>query len=44
MLAPLPPNLEKLTNKQLKALLDERGIKADGKKSVLIDALVEAEG
>jgi len=44
VLAPLPPNLEKLTNKQLKALLDERGIKADGKKSILIDALLEAEG
>ena len=44
VLAPLPPNLHKLTNKELKVLLKERGIEVDGKKSVLVDALLEAEG
>ena len=44
VLAPLPPDLKKLTNKELKVLLKERGIEVDGKKSILIDALLEAEG
>ena len=41
-LAPLPPKLDKLTIKQLKPLLEERGLSTEGKKAELIERLVEA--
>jgi len=41
-LEPLPPKLDKLTIKQLKPLLEERGLSTEGKKAELIERLVEA--
>ena len=38
---PLPPNLDKMTNKELGALLEERGLSPKGKKADLIERLVE---
>ena len=41
-LEPLPPKLDKLTIKQLKPLLEERGLSTEGKKAELIERLAEA--
>ena len=41
--SPLPPDLDKLTVKQLQVLLAERDISAKGRKAVLIKALMENE-
>lgn len=38
---PLPPHLDKMTNKELGALLEERGLSPKGKKADLIERLVE---
>jgi len=38
---PLPPNLEKLTNAKLQALLTERNLSTEGKKADLVKRLVE---
>ncbi len=41
--SPLPPDLDKLTVKQLQVLLAERDISAKGRKADLIKALTESE-
>jgi len=39
--SPLPPNLDKMTNKELGVLLEERGLSPKGKKADLIERLIE---
>ena len=41
--SPLPPNLDKMTNKELGALLEERGLSPKGKKADLIERLIESD-
>lgn len=38
---PLPPNLDKMTNKELGVLLEDRGLSTKGKKADLIERLIQ---